>query len=525
MSQAGSNSSTSSGGSGITTLNGNTGSATGPIVTIHGTSALSGSSVIFTATGSTMTLNMGDAHSSTYIGRNAGTSATTALGNVALGDGALNSAATDPSNVAVGYQALTSLGAAGATLGRNVAIGHFALQQCGLSSLPHDNVAIGYNAGLQLDQNTNATNPVGNVLIGTDAGLQLIADESYNILIGYGAEGVALENNAMRLGANSGPEAISTTYIAGISGVTVGNTNMVTIDTSTGQLGSAAVPIEGVITINGDTGSATGDTITFTGTTAASGGSVRFSATGSTVTLNLSDASASTYIGSNAGNSTATAVVGSNAALGQVALNLITTGGSNVAVGGGSGDALLTGNYNSFLGYNSGSVYSGSESSNILIGHATSGTVGESNKLRIGVASGTGNGQVNEAYIQGIAGVSVANTQAVTIDTTTGQMGSRGLTILPNYSVVNATPYVVGSTVYYMTVDTSTTAITIQLPDAPTQYRTFVIKDSAGNALVRNITVTTVSGVLNIDAAPTYVMNTNYASIQLVYSGFGYEIY
>lgn len=97
--------------------------------------------------------------------------------------------------------------------------------------------------------------------------------------------------------------------------------------------------------------------------------------------------------------------------------------------------------------------------------------------------------------------------------------------LLTNYSVANASPYVVTTTDFYITVDTSTIPITIQLPNAPTIYRRFVIKDSAGNASVQNVTVTTVGGVLNIDAAPTFVMNTNYEAMELVYDGFGYQVF
>ncbi len=94
-----------------------------------------------------------------------------------------------------------------------------------------------------------------------------------------------------------------------------------------------------------------------------------------------------------------------------------------------------------------------------------------------------------------------------------------------NYSVANATPYVATATDYYITVDTSTTAITIRLPDAPTNYRIFIIKDSAGNASVRNVTVTTVSGIKLLDAAATFVMNTNYQSANFLYDGFGYQVF
>lgn len=96
---------------------------------------------------------------------------------------------------------------------------------------------------------------------------------------------------------------------------------------------------------------------------------------------------------------------------------------------------------------------------------------------------------------------------------------------LTSYRVANASPFVVNATDFYITVDTSTVPITIQLPDAPTIYRRFVVKDSAGNAVIQNITVTTVSGVKLIDGATTFVMNTNYQAAEFVYDNFGYQIF
>lgn len=117
-----------------------------------------------------------------------------------------------------------------------------------------------------------------------------------------------------------------------------------------------------------------------------------------------------------------------------------------------------------------------------------------------------------------------ANT-SVTNGSGTITIGASQAVVANNYSVANATPYVAAATDYYITVDTSTIAITIQLPDAPTNYRTFIIKDSAGNASVRNVTVTTVSGVKLLDGAATFVMNTNYQAAQFLYDGFGYQVF
>lgn len=225
------------------------------------------------------------------------------------------------------------------------------------------------------------------------------------------------------------------------------------------------------------------------------------------------------------GNSALAALTtnGSCTALGYFAAGRL-TGSSNVAIGSTTlSNATGASAHNICIGTGAATNYTTNESSNIILGE-NAGTVAESNVMRLGGGTGSGNGQQNKCYISGINGSSITPTAYVVIDGN-DQLSTHALNIVSKYTVVNASPYVVTATDYYMTVDTSTIPITIRLPDAPTQYRTFVIKDSAGNASVNNITVTTVSGILNIDAATTFVMNSNYQSIQLIYSGFGYEVY
>ncbi len=113
-----------------------------------------------------------------------------------------------------------------------------------------------------------------------------------------------------------------------------------------------------------------------------------------------------------------------------------TAADGNIAIGYGSLANLTSGKQNIVLGLSMGNGYTSSESSNILIGNA--GTTAESNVIRIGT-SGSSQGQQNKAFIAGVAGVSVSNTNMVTIDTTTGQMGSAavpgGFTAV-NWSVI-----------------------------------------------------------------------------------------
>lgn len=114
-----------------------------------------------------------------------------------------------------------------------------------------------------------------------------------------------------------------------------------------------------------------------------------------------------------------------NIAIGTSSLFLLTSGIQNVALGGGTLDNLLTGSYNIAIGSAantiSGVSYTSSESSNIVIGNA--GVTGESNTIRIGT-QGSGNAEQNTCYVAGVAGVATTNSQVVTVNTATGQLGS-----------------------------------------------------------------------------------------------------
>ena len=219
----------------------------------------------------------------------------------------------------------------------------------------------------------------------------------------------------------------------------------------------------GSVTIDGDSGSATGSTITLTG---GSSGAV-FTGSGSTVTESFNylalpsttstngqitingnpvfytPGANNTFVGEVCGNttlsgtynvalgslnSTALTSGSNNIAIGQSALNSnqntsgqvaigynslgnINGGGyGNVAIDGGAGalTALTSGSFNIAIGnYGTGSAYTTSESSNILLNAWSSPIAGESNVLRIGNATGSGNTALNKAFICGINGISV----------------------------------------------------------------------------------------------------------------------
>ena len=127
----------------------------------------------------------------------------------------------------------------------------------------------------------------------------------------------------------------------------------------------------------------------------------------------------------------------SNIAVGGSALGTLNTGTNNVAVGLSAGGALTSGSHNTILGINTlanangsynivigesaGSALTGTDSDNLLIGNV--GVVGDANTMRIGT-QGTSSGEIDTTFIAGVAGVTVSNQEFVTIDTTTGQLGS-----------------------------------------------------------------------------------------------------
>jgi hypothetical protein len=94
-------------------------------------------------------------------------------------------------------------------------------------------------------------------------------------------------------------------------------------------------------------------------------------------------------------------------------------------------------------------------------------------------------------------------------------------------SYVNVTsamsPYTVTATDYFISCDTSTGPITIRMPDSPTQYDQFIVKDRTGNAATNNVTVTTVGGAILIDGSTSYVFTDNYESLEMIFNGTSYE--
>jgi len=261
------------GGGGITTITGNTGSATGANVTLTGGT----SGAIFTGSGSTVTesfnflalpattstngqIRIGSDivlwapfnQSNTFVGGQAGNSTLTNFYNTGVGwqsgisltsgtqnafFGALcgDSVTSGSDNVAIGYNAL----ATATTDSQQLAIGTQSLAFLNGSTQP--NTALGHK------QLFNLTTGGYNVCIGTAAGGGAYnGAESNNILINNYSSALAGESNALRIGNGTGAGLLelNKSFIHGIRGITtIANDAIAVLVSSTGQLGTVSSSI------------------------------------------------------------------------------------------------------------------------------------------------------------------------------------------------------------------------------------------------------------------------------------------
>lgn len=150
-------------------------------------------------------------------------------------------------------------------------------------------------------------------------------------------------------------------------------------------------------------------------------------------------------------------------------------------------------------------------------------------------------GAPNVEFLAGNTGGAVGPDAAFTINvlgsgnlTVTGNPGTNTLTIsdnqsqvVTNYTLVTTanSPYTVTATDYYISIDSTAGPVTIRLPNAPTTYRLFVVKDKAGTSASNNISITTVGGVVTIDGLTTYLLNEPYEAADILFNGTSYEVF
>lgn len=90
-------------------------------------------------------------------------------------------------------------------------------------------------------------------------------------------------------------------------------------------------------------------------------------------------------------------------------------------------------------------------------------------------------------------------------------------TILSRYKVdIITTNTVLTGIEYVILVNTNSTEINITLPPSPANGTAFKIKDYTGNAFIKNVTIS--GNGKNIDDGTTALINTDYGSVEIVYS-------
>lgn len=287
-----------------------------------------------------------------------------------------------------------------------------------------------------------ATNPIVNVSGTTNHSVQVGNSTGSLTSLAVGTNGQVL------LGATgANPSFITPTAGTGLS---------ITSNATTLQYALSS-PVISTIDTDFGTG-ATGSTIFLKTNNAMpnSAGTPAFSSTGATITLEFEDSSGNLTIGSNARNASpggnsnvaygpgcmggASFTGSSNTAVGNDAFQNISTSSNSCAFGFDSGvdqstgtgncyfgyqsggdTGPITGSYNVEVGYRAGFSYTSSESSNISINASTSTVVAENNVLRIGNGTGTGNQQLEKAFVSGIQGITV--TGAAVLISSSDQLG------------------------------------------------------------------------------------------------------
>lgn len=310
-----------------------------------------------------------DSNNNTFVGALVGNPSLTGVNNTGFGSNTLASLTTGNTNNAFGFFVLDSV-------------------QDG-----DNNVAMGFAAL------TNLVSGNMNTAIGDNAGSAYTTAESSNICIGGSVAGTASESNTLHIGNGTGTAdgQLNQAYISGISSFdttpAMAQTFFVTTNSGTDQLGN--------------TTGTDGNNNTFLG---LSVGNVTLSG-GSNTAFGHGSQQALT-----SGNN--------NTSVGDSNLINIDTGVWNTSIGSSSSTGITSGSRNITIGVLNNTVPNGAESDNILIGNSIAGVSAESNTLRIGNGTGTGSSQLNQAFISGIAGITVGSSAAVLINTTTGQLGT-----------------------------------------------------------------------------------------------------
>lgn len=117
------------------------------------------------------------------------------------------------------------------------------------------------------------------------------------------------------------------------------------------------------------------------------------------------------------------------------------------------------------------------------------------------------------------------NTSAVPAVPQAGNLGaiiSSSAIRVPTRSSTGPTVSASPVTDYFLCLDSTSNAITVNLPASPGLGLTFLIKDCTGQAAAHNITIVPASG--NIDGSVSFIMSGPYQSTAVTFSGLQWSI-
>lgn len=99
--------------------------------------------------------------------------------------------------------------------------------------------------------------------------------------------------------------------------------------------------------------------------------------------------------------------------------------------------------------------------------------------------------------------------------------------VSPAYTNVTfgMSPYTVTATDYFISVDATGGAVTINLPDSTTSNRQFIVKDRLGQSQTNNITIKSLTGASTLDQQASYTFVDNFESLECLFHGSNYEVF
>jgi len=220
-----------SSGGGVTTLAGNSGTATGSTtLTITTGAANASGTALFTGSGTTLTLTFSDnsTNKNTCLGALSLQSLSTGVQCTSLGYNTLHANTSGARNTAVGCFALQAIssGADCTATGWNALIACTGNQNTAMGSNCLSSLTSGTsNTGYGVNSLLSITTGVDNACFGHGSGSSLTLADSNNICIGISVTGTAGDSNTIRIGNGTQNRV----FFTGIRGITTGVNNAIAV--------------------------------------------------------------------------------------------------------------------------------------------------------------------------------------------------------------------------------------------------------------------------------------------------------